>query len=92
MYPAIGDERLGNEFGVAASFYVFSKIALKISFSNKLVHVKVAKATTIVIDQASKLQPIVANINNNNPNSACRQDEVVVLGVKQLGQEHQQNN
>ncbi len=87
-----GDERLGNELGVATSLYVFSKIALKRSFSNKSVYVKVAKATTLVIDQAFKLQPIVANINNNNPNSACRQDEVVVLGVKQLGQEHQQNN
>jgi hypothetical protein len=52
VYPTIGDERLGNELGVAASFYVFSMIALKRSFSNKLVHVKVAKATTLVIDQA----------------------------------------
>ncbi len=80
------------QYFVVASFYVFSKIALKKSFSNKLVHVKVTKATTLVIDQAFKLQPIVANINNNNPNSACRQDEVVVLGAKQLGQEHQQND
>ncbi len=45
-----------------------------------------------MIDQTSKLQSIVANINNNSPNLACRQDEVVVLGTKQSGQEHQQND
>lgn len=66
MYPTTRDERLENKLGVATSLYVFSKIALKRSFSNKLVHVKVAKATTVVINQASKIQPIVANINNNN--------------------------
>jgi hypothetical protein len=45
-----------------------------------------------VTDHASKLQPIIININNNNPNLACRQDEAVVLGVEQSGQEHQQND
>ncbi len=82
VYPTTGDERLENKLGVATSLYVFSKIALKRSFFNKLVHVKVAKVTTLVINQASKIQPIVVNINNNSPNSACRQDEVVVLGAK----------
>jgi hypothetical protein len=70
----------------------FPRLHLKRSFSNKSVHVKVAKATTLVIDQAFKLQPIMANINNNSPNSTYRQDEVVVLGVKQSRQEHQQND
>jgi hypothetical protein len=51
VYPIIKDERLGNKLGVVASFYVFFKTAFERPFSNKLVHVKVAKAVALVINQ-----------------------------------------
>ncbi|CAM6039056.1 unnamed protein product [Sphagnum compactum] len=92
VYPAAGDERLGNQLGAAASLYVFSKTALERSFSNKSVHAKVAKADALVTDQASKLQPTVASSSNSSPNSACRQDQAIVPGAEQSGQELQQND
>jgi len=91
VYPVARYEKLVKELGATASLYVFLKIALKKIILQQINSCKGNKGHHC--DRStSKLQPIVTSNNNNNPNSTCRQDEVVVQGVEQSRQEYQQND
>ncbi len=56
MYLTIRNEIVVKEFNATTSFYVFSKTALKKLFSNKSIHVKVAKVT-LVTNQLLNFNP-----------------------------------